>query len=307
MTDAQNHSQDDSTKGQEESQLFTFCRRFERNDASLTICNLNNVSLGNHGAQRLAAALLHDTHHLVVLFADNCGIGDAGAEALANSLAQQRALKYLYLSYNTFGSRGATALAQLIESDTACPLKTLKLTYNTIGNAGAVELARALGHSACLLEQLDLEGNNIQKEGLCALAESLVYNTQLYSLELLGNLWRHSKLQFQERRYVQDCFLRVLAQHNKTLRELRLEHGGIPPALQDDEVQQTHWLHHEGGRVGLEEEASVCAQLDYYLGLNRLGRRFFWGYAGISDSLDACLVQSSSRGWPPEERQGARQ
>ena len=285
-----------------------FCRRLARNDATLTICNLHNASylLGNsnsRGALQLAHALKASTH-LVVLFLDNAGIGPTGAQALAGSLRHQPSLRYLYLSYNSMGNRGATAMAEVLDdsssknnnnNNSCAALQVLKLAHNQIGNAGASRIAEALQHNGSL-QQLDLHGNDIQAEGLCAMADSLRHNTQLKLLHLQGNLWRHSCRHLAERRAVQERFLQVLMgnnsnndnhnndhHHNQTLHQLRIDQCTCPQ--NDTATLQTANSMYQNSSSRTPhcwpQEVSTCGRIDFFLALNRLGRPFF-GSLGLA-------------------------
>ena len=79
----------------------------------------------------------------------NCGVSDAGAQAIAQNLS---ALTSLNLSGNSIGEAGAQAIAQKLSA-----LTSLDLSGNSIGDAGAARLFRAFETSA--LTRLDLANN----------------------------------------------------------------------------------------------------------------------------------------------------
>ena len=264
---------------EKESALLSFCRRFARNDGTLSICNLHH-NVSNRGAVRLAHALKSTTSPLVVLFLDSAGIGATGAQALAASLQHLPSLRYLYLSYNDMGNRGAVALAeQLLDNSCNSSLQVLKLAHNHIGNAGACRMAKALQHNPSL-EQLNLHGNDIQQEGLCALADGLGHNTNLRLLHVQDNLWRHSNLAVQER------FLQILRRgDNQTLLELKII---LDPCttIEDTGPLQTaaHGMYQSSSIRSQQQEEIICrGQIEFWLALNRLGRQFL-GTANVSPS-----------------------
>ncbi len=107
-----------------------------------------------------------------------CGIGDAGAAALARSLHLD-GLDTLRLGENNIGDDGVEMLAA---SPHFAGLRVLNLSQNDIGNAGA----RALAESPYLagLHTLRLGGNRITPTGARALAES-PYLAGLRALDLM--------------------------------------------------------------------------------------------------------------------------
>jgi hypothetical protein len=151
----------------------------------------------------------------------------------------------------------------------------LKIARNDIGCSGAVGLAGALRHPSTLLQQLDLTGNAIQCSGLAALVDSLAFNSHLRRLFVTGNMWRHSKRHLAERRAVQDGFLAVLVNANKTLWQLELDRATTSTA--DDFQQQQQLLLTALGRPlhCLQQELAALSQIEWYLQLNRLGRDQF--------------------------------
>jgi len=105
-----------------------------------------------------------------------CGIGDAGAEALAIALTNHPlCVKHLDLSNNRITDKGATALARVLGTvnpsnedhqslDTPGLLETLDLSHNkNLGDRGAKELAEAFQRDG--ISKLILRSCNIKADG----------------------------------------------------------------------------------------------------------------------------------------------
>jgi Ran GTPase-activating protein (RanGAP) involved in mRNA processing and transport len=111
--------------------------------------------LGDEGLITLSSALASSTS-ITSLDLGFTGVGDAGLEALANNISltsrssssssKQHAmlpLQTLYLAGNAIGTRGALALARIIQFR-CCHLRTLHLTGNKVGVDGIRSLTRAI-------------------------------------------------------------------------------------------------------------------------------------------------------------------
>lgn len=149
---------------------------------ALTELSLQFNSLGDLGAQALAAALPH-SRALVQLRLGNNQIGDAGAVALAAALPAT-ALQELRLGANLIGGAGAAALYRALPG--VPTLARLYLHENRVGDEGAIALAAALG-SAPGLQHVGLKRNAIGDAGARALAEALPAAPALQTLDLEDN------------------------------------------------------------------------------------------------------------------------
>ena len=120
------------------------------------------VRIGNVGAQRLAAALSHNTHLLYLKLSD-CNICYTGGVALA---------RCLYQSHRGSGGGGG-------ESRTS--LRHLDISNNRVGDVGALEFGTALRHNRSLRE-LNLSSNEVHFEGAASLLGGLSENRRLRRL-----------------------------------------------------------------------------------------------------------------------------
>jgi Ran GTPase-activating protein (RanGAP) involved in mRNA processing and transport len=185
--------------------------------------------LGDEGLITLSSALASSTS-ITSLDLGFTGVGDAGLEALANNISLSTRsssssfnqhvmlpLQTLYLAGNAIGTRGALALARIIQFR-CCHLRTLHLTGNKIGVDGIRSLTRALaaissssstssssssivppsypieGGLSSLqaaatggIEELFLGGTGLGSEGCHAVSEMLSYTPSLRVLSLADN------------------------------------------------------------------------------------------------------------------------
>ncbi|CAK9050369.1 unnamed protein product [Durusdinium trenchii] len=128
---------------------------------TLQTVRIFSVQLSPDAVQVLAAV-----PRLHTLWLNACGLGDAGAGAVANALAQHSALREVELRFNSIGSRGATALAKALVTNNV--LEKLDLQFNRIRSRGAVALAEAL-RSNNSLRHLEMQGNPFGAQGVQAL------------------------------------------------------------------------------------------------------------------------------------------
>ena len=110
-------------------------------------------------------------------------IGNEGAAALADGLAENRTLTSLILSNQAVGNEGALALAESLRGNTV--LVELRLDGNDIGCAGAAALSRALSLSVA---ELNLSSNLISSNLILWLFRAWTFKTT--TLERKGSvLW----------------------------------------------------------------------------------------------------------------------
>lgn len=126
--------------------------------------------LGLGGAAALAAALTAPTCCLTALELDVCTVGDAGATALAATLATNQSLERLSLRQCGISDAGAVALGVALSSNEV--LSALLLCDNAVTDDGAAGLAAGILTSATL-QHLSLAGNGLSDVGASLLASAL--------------------------------------------------------------------------------------------------------------------------------------
>ncbi|KAG0009893.1 hypothetical protein BGZ82_003786, partial [Podila clonocystis] len=132
--------------------------------------NLQNNSIGGHGAEALGEALKTNST-LTTLNLESNSIGVDGAEALGEALKTNSTLTTLNLRSNSIGDNGALALSEALKMNST--LTTLDLAWNSIGANGAHALGEALRTNSTLTS-LNLGHNKIGPNGTEALLLSVL-------------------------------------------------------------------------------------------------------------------------------------
>ena len=123
------------------------------------------------------------TESLTCLSIKENNIGPEGAIAVCDFLQYNKVMTSLDISTNPIGEKGALALAQMLQTNTT--LVALYCNNTQIGTHGAKYFAQHLGSFS--LQFLFIELNNIEKDGLTALLDSIRYNTKLCALGIQHN------------------------------------------------------------------------------------------------------------------------
>ena len=134
---------------------------------------------------RTLAGELHHLPSLGELWLCGVGMGDAGAQALAEAVVAHppQALAWLLLNNNTIGNEGARGLAGALSS--LPKLEMLSLRCNAVGNAGAEALAARL-QTAPALAQFFIQGNRLSSRGVAFIASAVPTCPTLVELRLGG-------------------------------------------------------------------------------------------------------------------------
>eukprot|EP01147_Barroeca_monosierra_P009982 gene9982-2157_t len=137
--------------------------------SSVTTLILDKNPLGPDGGQYLGAAL-KQCESLEIVKMNNCGLGDNGAIAIANSLVNNNHIITLELGNNLIGDQAARTFKHALENNNC--LEGLSLWKNAILSAGASYLAEGLTRNRSL-RWLGLGGNKIGPDGARAFAGNL--------------------------------------------------------------------------------------------------------------------------------------
>ena len=151
--------------------------------SSSTITRLRldwNGGIGDAGASAIGRALVGN-RMLGILGLQRCGIGDAGAVALAESLATAPTTAMHAATVAASGEAVAESMAAAV-ARAASSVRELYLEGNRIGALGTQALGVAL--RSARLEKLTLSLNPIGVSGARNLAEALRRNAHLVSLDL---------------------------------------------------------------------------------------------------------------------------
>lgn len=150
-------------------------------NTTLTNIFLNSIEgVGDFGAEIMADALASSST-LESLNLSGCGIGALGSRAIFIALKVKTSLKTLCMANNNIGDTGATALAGALTSNNS--LTTLNLFSCGIGPLGSRAIADALKINTSL-KTLVIDFNDVGDDGAIALAEALVWTKSLTELRL---------------------------------------------------------------------------------------------------------------------------
>lgn len=155
---------------------------------SLTLLGLGDNCIGDEGMRLVAAGLASRGDRfspLQVLGLSRNRVGDVGAAALAEVIAQSSVLEAVDLRGNLLTGVGTQRLVEALEH--CFSIRKLLLGGNAIGDAGAAHLADLLQKGKSSLEELGLEENAITDVGAALLAEAVRGGSPVTTLLLRGN------------------------------------------------------------------------------------------------------------------------
>jgi Ran GTPase-activating protein (RanGAP) involved in mRNA processing and transport len=141
-----------------------------------------NRGIGDDGAEVLADLLLSTLSSLTELSMEGCGVREKGARVIADALKVNRTLEVFNISNNKIGDAGVAALADALAVHSS--LKRFDAYGGCgIGALGSSAIADAL-QTISSLERLSMNGDEIGDAGTMALADALATTTSLTHLDL---------------------------------------------------------------------------------------------------------------------------
>ena len=149
---------------------------------------LQDAEAGDSGAAAVADVLRNGCLSEVGLEGVSllhCGVGTEGARSLGASLVLGACATLIYLNLDLnrdIGDAGVRGLCRGLASNNT--LKRLSLAGCGMGPEGAEEVAAVVNAHSCVLEAIDLSGNDIQLSGLRSLAVAASYSRTLQELLL---------------------------------------------------------------------------------------------------------------------------
>lgn len=155
---------------------------------SLTLLGLGDNCISDEGMKLVADGLASRGDRLAplqVLGLSRNRVGDLGAAALAEAMAQSSALEAVDLRGNLLTSDGALRIAEALQH--CFTIRKLLLGGNAVGDVGASHLAETLQRGRSTLEELGLEENGITDTGAAHLAEAVRGGSSVRTLLLRGN------------------------------------------------------------------------------------------------------------------------
>ena len=193
-------------------QLIVSLANILRVNKTLTLVHfMTNGIVSAHGVQQLADSLM-DSKTLNDLLLSGNAWGNDTVRILAGYLKRSVSLSSFHLIVSDIGDAGATALAEVLRTNTT--LNSLGLWNNPgIGNPSVMSLCEALKVNTTL-SSLDLSGTGISDAGVLSLVEVLKTNTSSLTSLLLSDI----KISHQSLKSIAEV-LRV----NSTLKDLKFE------------------------------------------------------------------------------------
>ena len=181
------------------------------NKTLTTVRCMTDGFVSAHNVQQLADSLMVNKTLNDLMFGGNAWGNDA-VRILAGYLKRSVSLSSFHLISSDIGDAGATALAEVLRTNTT--LNSLGLCNNPgIGNPSVISLCEALKVNTTL-SSLDLSGTGISDAGVLSLVEVLKTNTSSLTSLLLSDI----KISHQSLKSIAEV-LRV----NSTLKDLKFE------------------------------------------------------------------------------------
>ena len=158
----------------------------------LVSLNLENCLIESDGAAVVGSAI-RDSQTLRKINLSRNNIGSYGAEAFAvRGLDGNVSLRELSLQSNSIGDPGMIALAVALAVHPS--LTSLDMRDNLVGAEGMQVLSQTLCSDAVMLRRLNLNRNELQREGAAHVATFLAKNHRLIELDVSDNGLGGSKL-----------------------------------------------------------------------------------------------------------------
>ena len=127
--------------------------------------------MGDEGLQAIAAGLVKHNKSVVKLNMSECGISDAGLDALSKVWAALNIglrLRSVDLAANGITDEGVAVLCTALVRNPVAALAYLNLNFNRVGDIGARALSLCLASNKNLV-MLKLRKNGISTQGAAAL------------------------------------------------------------------------------------------------------------------------------------------
>jgi Ran GTPase-activating protein (RanGAP) involved in mRNA processing and transport len=145
--------------------------------------NLDGNRIGDAGARALSALINAGNSQLVSLELFKNGIGNAGADAIAEAFTFSSTLAHLDLQQNSIGEPGAGAIAEALKANQS--VQVLRLNKNQVDMEGIEKIANALKSNSTLL-YLDVSHNPLGRFGCKYICDALHGHMSLKEVHLSG-------------------------------------------------------------------------------------------------------------------------
>jgi len=171
--------------------MLSFCEALTFN-TSLIILELEGNGIGDSGAEAIAQVLLTNRTLTAVNVADN-QITPRGAHAMAVALAGSPVLASLNIAHNSIKNESCVALADGLVGNRV--ISELDISSCKIGDTGVAALVSAIGNNPhCVIRKLRVRDNYITADAGDAIVDGLFRNTSLTVADFRGNQIDHVRL-----------------------------------------------------------------------------------------------------------------
>jgi len=234
--------------------------------SSLISLDLTDTNLGSKSGEVIALLLRNDTSILQELILTNNHLGIKGVKAIAPALATNSILKSLNLSYNNIKARGATLLANALESSPKSNLQILNLTCNALGYQGMHATSKMLTTNRTI-ESLYAGMNNIAAVGAAHLSFAIKHNYTLRRLHINENQIGCDAI---------SVLFDQLKDYNRTIEDLDIAWNdiGIQGATDLTQVlvknSALKKINVSGNQIGSDGVISLASSLPYNISLNEI-------------------------------------
>ena len=137
-------------------------------NTGLTMLDISNNSMAHGGSQHLADIRNASLREMIMI---NCEIGEDGANHIGEMLKHNKSIRYIDLDENYIRDDGVRKLVDHLKSNKT--LEQVDLSCNGITKVGAEHLASMFTGNLCAVNDIILDGNPLEDEGVDLILQSM--------------------------------------------------------------------------------------------------------------------------------------
>ena len=138
------------------------------NNNSLSVLDISYNNIGPDGCQHLANVRNTSLNELLMM---HCGVGFEGADHICKMLLHNKSITSVDLNGNYIKDDGVKMIVERLMSNTT--LKKLNLGNNDITSIGAGYLSKLFTYNACTVNDIRLDDNPLEDEGVDLILQSI--------------------------------------------------------------------------------------------------------------------------------------
>ena len=146
--------------------------------------DLYGEALSLSSLETLFEGLLTFDNNIIKLDLDSCKISDDATVLISHFIKKSKHLSILLLRKNSISDIGMKIIAEGVMEDSS--LIDFDIAFNNLGNKGCSYIAEVLG-KAKNLKKLFISGNDISKQGIEAMYDSILKHNKIYYISLINN------------------------------------------------------------------------------------------------------------------------